>query len=161
VVELTLHSCQRRISLWRTPHNWSRAGWSEEISRVAIAAAQQAVSVFDPSGVVQLGAFVYMKVMASCRTRQRQERAYGLRFLPLPPASTPDEEGPAAASEGPDWAAIRELLPILSERQRAVLIFIFWEGLTESESAARLKVSQPAVARHKRAGLESLRLLLG
>src|SRR5207237_4942371 len=83
VVRRTLSACHKRVQSWGTPPNWSSSSWSAEIHQVEDIAAFKASANFDRSKGIPLGAFIYQRVMASARTRSRQEWAFGLRFLPL------------------------------------------------------------------------------
>src|SRR6266496_4951557 len=73
VMEQTLSACCRRLEFWQVPGNWSRRDWVEELRQVASVAADRALLKYDSGCGIPLGAFIYMKIRASARTRQRQE----------------------------------------------------------------------------------------
>lgn len=58
-----------------------------------------------------------------------------------------------------DQLAIKELLMRLSERDRQIIIWRFFEDLTQSEVANRLEISQVQVSRLERQALKKLRQL--
>jgi RNA polymerase sigma factor (sigma-70 family) len=52
---------------------------------------------------------------------------------------------------------LREALKSLSEQERQLIDYIFFDGLTERETAAILKISQPAVTKRKHKIIKKLR----
>jgi RNA polymerase sigma-70 factor (ECF subfamily) len=153
--------CVRRVRAWRIPPRWSAGEWSEEVQAQGVAAAWQAVRDYDPARGVLLGAFVHRRVLFAVRARYREEWAYSLHFVSDLPAE--GREGPSdTASSAPlAYEALRDPLARLSKADRRLIERLFWRGLSETELAGELGISQSTVSRRKRAIILSLRRSFG
>jgi RNA polymerase sigma-70 factor (ECF subfamily) len=80
--------------------------------------------------------------------------------LGRPPAGTPELEPSAAANEPVDALWLDGALAQLSEREREVIELAYFDDLTESAIARRLRVPLGSVKSWKRRGLNRLALLL-
>ena len=152
----------RQARSWRVPPNWSAIDWNEELHAVAITAAWQAAEDFDPSRGVPLASFVRYRVKAHSLARYRQEWRYALRVTAVDieiidtlAGSAPDAHRALSGFESLDRA-----LEQLPERERWLLVQLFWQHRTEIAIAAELHISQPAVSKRKRAALLHLRSIL-
>jgi DNA-directed RNA polymerase specialized sigma24 family protein len=150
-------ACVRRTHAWRAPPRWSPRDWWEEIDAEGIAAACDAVRLFDPSRGPSLGCFVYHQILAAALARYRQEWNYALRYRL-------SSAGPALASRSDDDVAtdleegrLRRLMTGLAQADRRLIERLFWEGSTEAEVAGCLGISQQAVNKRKRKILLTLR----
>jgi RNA polymerase sigma factor (sigma-70 family) len=156
-----LQSSMRQIHLWRVPPHWARSDWFQEMRAHTATAVWQAVCDYDASYGVPLPAFIYLRVLASARTRFRQEWGYAARC-------SPQAEGEERATVTRDSAyppTVSELLPHalaeLSEPARRLMEQLFWAGDTEAEIGQRLGVSHQAVSKRKKLVLQDLRTRLG
>lgn len=151
-----------RVRSWRTPPNWSFSDWCDEVLAVAISSAWQAMQDFDSSRGVPLAEFVSSRIKARALTRYRQEWRFALGIV-LSDAeiierlidADPTTHSPRSAFESLDRA-----LEQLASRERWLLNQIFWQHRTETDIAAELQISQPAVNKRKRVALLHLRALL-
>jgi len=143
-------ACARRTRAWRVPPRWSPRDWWEELDAEGIAAACEAIRVFDPSRGPSLRCFVYHRILSAALARYRQEWSYALRYRPSsadpPLASRSDDEVPTDLEEG----RLRRLMTGLAEADRRLIERLFWEGWTEAEVAGGLGISQQAVNKRKR-----------
>jgi RNA polymerase sigma factor (sigma-70 family) len=150
-------ACITRTHGWRVPPRWSLSDWWEEIDAESIAAACHAIRIFDPQRGPTLNAFVYHQILASALSRYRQEWTYALRYgLP-----SHEEPGVAGAEERfsieQEEEELKRTLTSLPEADRDLLQDLFWDGLTETEVASGLGISQQAVSKRKRKILSELR----
>jgi DNA-directed RNA polymerase specialized sigma24 family protein len=150
-------SCARRIASWGVPLRWSASDWREEAKALALASAWQATRDFDPSRGVPWIVFARSRVLASVRTRHRQERSFA-RFnshKALPARN----ELPSSDSLHSDLAlaVLDSALSMLSEPDLRLIEHLFWQGGTEAALSSSLGISQPAVSKRKRAVLRELR----
>jgi RNA polymerase sigma factor (sigma-70 family) len=121
------------------------------------AAACQALGDFDPRRGVPWGAFVRLRILASLRTRHRQEWSYARhcgKSVAIPDADDPADR---PAARVPVQDSLRPTLDGLEERDRRLLERLFWEGCTESDLAAELGIAQSTVNKRKRSILLGLR----
>jgi RNA polymerase sigma factor (sigma-70 family) len=150
-------ACVRRTRAWRVPPRWSPRDWWEEIDAEGIAAACDAVRLFDPSRGPSLGCFVYHQILAAALARYRQEWSYALHY----PLSSTDPALESRSDEDvaidPEEGRLRRLMTGLSEADRRLIEHLFWEGWTEAKVAGRLGISQQAVSKRKRKILLTLR----
>lgn len=151
-----------RARSWRTPPNWSFSDWRDEILAAAITSAWQAKQDFDPSRGVPLAEFVSSRITARTLTRYRQEWRFALGVV------LSDDEiieslidaDPATHSSRAAFESLYQALEQLPSRERWLIVQIFWKHRTETDIAAELQISQPAVNKRKRAALLHLRSLL-
>lgn len=147
------------IRSWRTPPNWSFVDWRDEIQATAFCAAWQATKDFDPVHKVPLAEFVNCRVKSCALTRYRQEWRFALKMI-----STDAQEIEKFVNSSVNRAAspvifelLHHALGKISGMERWLLRQIFWQQRTETNIAAELHVSQPAVNKRKRAALLRLR----
>ncbi len=140
--------CLRRVAAWRTPPNWSRCDWMEEVSAEAFGAGWCAYNEYQPDAQHTLFQAVYQKVLNACLKRYRQEWRYAVH-CPV----TVDLCERCEAYPSDLFAALYSL----SEADRLLLHQLYWEGYTETEIARRRGVTVQAVSKHKRAALQKLR----
>ncbi len=88
------------------------------------------------------------------KSRQRRERAVGIRM-------TPAVEPLAHASLQEEGERVRAAFATLPEARRRCLELAYFEGLSQSEIAARLALPLGTVKTHVRKGLQRLRVELG
>ena len=157
-------ACLRRIRSWHIPPNWSRPDWFEEIGAVAVAAACEAESRFDPLRNVALSSFVHSRVLSRALTRYRQEWAFLQRCRnPAATLREPDQSArePAvvvgAQDDNPACGELLEAMAELRAQHRWLLRQLFWEDRTEAEIGREMEISQQAVAKRKQAVLRWLR----
>jgi RNA polymerase sigma factor (sigma-70 family) len=150
-------ACVRRTHAWRVPPRWSPRDWWEEIDAEGIAAACDAVRLFDPSRGPSLGCFVYHQILAAALARYRQEWSYALHYRLSsadPDLASRSDEDVATDLEG---GRLRRLMTGLPEADRRLIERLFWEGCTEAEVAGRLGISKQAVNKRKQKILLTLR----
>jgi hypothetical protein len=150
-------SCLRRIFRWRVPANWSVSDWRNEMRAEAACAAWQAVCDYDPSLGVPFHVFARSQVLISTLTRYRREWAYALRSTQeYDPESSYSKLLDSAASEvfrdwlGPALARLPKLDLWLIEQ-------LFLRDRTETDIAAQIGITQPAISKRKRAIVMQLR----
>jgi RNA polymerase sigma factor (sigma-70 family) len=151
-----------RARFWRTPPNWSFSDWSDEILAAAISSAWQAKQDFDPSRGVPLAEFVSSRIRARTLTRYRQEWRFALGVVLSGDEvieKLTDAE-PLAHSSRATFESLDRALEKLPGQERWLIEQIFWRHRTETDIAAELRISQPAVNKRKRAALLHLRALL-
>ena len=151
-----VEDCLRRIRRWRVPPNWAVPQWREEIEAHAVAAACDAVAIYDPARGVPVGTFVHGRVMARALTRYRQEWGYARRVA-CNLGDGGEEVFERAAPSRLDHLDLDEAVAGLSTTQRWLLDQIFWRERTESTVASVLGLSQRAVSKRKQAVLRVLR----
>jgi RNA polymerase sigma factor (sigma-70 family) len=148
------------IAARRVPPNWSARDWRDEMCAVGVATACQAQRDYDPRRGVPYPSFVRLRVLASMRTRYRQEQTYAARCQ-----ERGGDDGIARAVGAEARTAssqeLRDILDLLSAPDRRLIEQLFWEGLTESDVARQEGVSQQAVSKQKRVVLHKLRGLIG
>ena len=117
---------------------------------------------------VELGAFIYQRVMSGLRDYSRREWRFGghtARWATAGFESEPDElrllEEIPTPEPGPDQAAVEReldlLMMVLPVHQRSLVVRLYWLGLTETQEAKTSGVSQCIVNRRKLAALGELR----
>jgi len=150
-------SCLRRITTWRTPPNWSRREWVEEMRSVVDSAAIQAESLYNSSYGCTVTEFLYGRILAAALTRHRQEWAFGCRCAPL--AETQNLTASVNLPDGFRFAsppAVEEAIADLPAESRTLVRLLFWDKETEADIASMLGVSQQAVSKRKRTILRRL-----
>jgi DNA-directed RNA polymerase specialized sigma24 family protein len=149
--------CARRIASWGVPLRWSASDWREEAKALALAAVWQATRDFDPDRGIAWIVFARSRVLAGVRTRHRQECSFA-RYNSH--KALPDRnEFPSSDSFHSDLAlaALQSALSMLSEPDRRLIEYLFWQGGTEAAFSSSLGIIQPAVSKRKRAVLRELR----
>jgi hypothetical protein len=152
-----LDSCLRRIRSWRVPPNWSAIDWFGEMRLQGAAAIWQARQDYDAARGVPLSAFERLRVLASARTRYRQEWRYALH-CPSEDAEWAEEGRADEPVSSVDICnPLPEALARIPETDRWLIEQLFWDGCSEAAVAQRLGISQPAVSKRKTAILKQLR----
>jgi RNA polymerase sigma factor (sigma-70 family) len=150
-------ACTGRTHGWRVPPRWSLSDWWEEVDAESIAAACHAIRIFDPGRGPSLNSFVYHQILASALSRYRQEWTYAIRYglVPIedPTMVSADDRFHVEQEE----EHLKQTLTCLPDEDRHLLQGLFWEGLTETEIASGLGISQQAVSKRKRKVLKALR----
>ena len=150
-------ACTGRTHSWRVPPRWSLSDWWEEVDAESIAAACHAIRIFDPGRGPSLNSFVYHQILASALSRYRQEWTYAIRYglVPIedPTMVSADDRFHVEQEE----EHLKQTLTCLPDEDRHLLQGLFWEGLTETEIASGLGISQQAVSKRKRKVLKALR----
>ena len=160
-------ACLRRVCSWRTPPNWGRAEWFEEIGAVAAAAAWKAETGFDPAYGISVSAFVRYRVLGRALTRYRQEWAFASRCIREPAEEEEENTGcrswrserflAAANHYDPACDALLEALAGISGPSSWLIEQLFWKERTEAELGREQGISQRAISKRKHAALEALR----
>ena len=167
-LEAILAACLQHVGRWYVPPNWSSVDWRHEAAQVAALAGLEAMLEYDGAGGRSFEYFVAQRMISRVRTHYRREWTYALRFGWTQVCSSiknsygedraEDSDWIAITTESdPGWQEVREAVFHLPNAYQDVLIDIFWNGYTEVEVGAMLKVSQCAVNKRKQAGLQALR----
>jgi DNA-directed RNA polymerase specialized sigma24 family protein len=167
-LESILTACLQHVGRWSVPPNWSPVDWRHEAAQVAALAGLEAMLDYDGAGGRSFEYFVAQRMTSRVRTHYRREWTYALRFGWTQVCSriksssgkdrSEDSDWIAATTElDPGWQEIREAILQLPTAYQSILVDIFWNGYTEVEIGAMLKVSQCAVNKRKQAGLRALR----
>jgi RNA polymerase sigma factor (sigma-70 family) len=138
-----------RIYGWRIPPRWSRHDWREEIDAEVLAAAYQAVSIFDPERGRCLSKFIYHRILSQSLARYRREWAFALR---LRSATVWDDPPEKAGSAPADMEARERLLARvtgLATADRRLLEWLYWDGKSEEAIAHRLGITKQAINKRK------------
>lgn len=138
----------RRVATWRTPPNWSRRDWMEEMHAEAEAGGWKAFCEYDSSTGCTLFQFVYRHTVNTCLQRYRQEWRYALHCHPI------EDYHPFHEEPSPELGVAMAHLPL---RDRELLYALFWEGRSETDVAREQGISVQAVSQHKRRALRRLR----
>ena len=155
-----LNGCLRRICSWRVPPNWSAHDWFGEMWIDAAAALWQAKCDYDASRGVPLTAFERLRVLATARTRYRQEWNYALHCpVGLDPENM-DRQGKSPSVSRQIVSPVREVLTHIPEADQWLLRQLFWAENSEAVVARKLGVSQQAISKRKRVVLRKLFRLL-
>lgn len=149
--------CSARTHSWRVPPRWSLRDWWEEIDAESVAAACQAIRIFDPNRGCELASFVYGQILGGALSRYRQEWTYAVRYgLAVGEAAdVPAPDEPFAITQ--DSERLKKTLTELTEADSSLIKQIYWEGRTETEFAGGLGISQQAVNKRKQKILDKLR----
>lgn len=105
----------------------------------------------DPAAAV---AYLRTSVVHGCRSVHRR-RGVAARHPEEPPGHAPSAEQDAVGGAAAD--AVVEALRGLPGRQREALVLRYYGGLSESEIASAMKISNGAVKSHASRGLAGLR----
>lgn len=147
--------CISRIVRWRTPPRWTQTDWVEEIRATALAAAWHAICAFDPSRAVPLEAFLRLHIIQECYARYRKEWNFAL--------TTSSESHEEAWLIGDGVNLLDEVMSLadavckLPRCDQSLVRDLYWNGLSETDVARRLGISQQAINKRKRRILETLR----
>lgn len=101
--------------------------------------------------------YLRISVVHGTRSLQRRRRV-AERNQPGPPPDAPSAEQAAMADAA--GSAIVDALRALPARQREALVLRYYGGLSETEIAAAMKISNGAVKSHTSRGMAALRPLL-
>lgn len=163
-----LQAALRRARKWRRPPHWDRSEWHKELDALAQASAFEASLRFDEQKDVPFEAFLFQQVLTALRDFHRKEWVYfHLHYGHLLVTFEGGEREGEACFEGAvrmegekqEWRRfwVRWGMERLGERERWVLLKVYWEGWTEEEIAQELGISQQAVNKIKQKALQKLR----
>ena len=155
-----LNHCLRRIRAWRVPPNWSAHDWFGEMRMNSAVALWKAKCDYDPNRGVPLDSFERLRVIASARTRYRQEWSYALHCPAVRSPAEEERQIDAASGLRQVDDPVREALAQIPEADRCLLEQLFWAEYSEATVARKLGVSQQAVSKRKKAALKHLRYRL-
>lgn len=166
-----IEECLREVRRWKIPPNWSDKDWTEEMKSIALMAGWMALASYNPRRKVPVGQFIKIQVKAALLQRYRDEWRFASRCRCCTSPQGEESDGADAVSleEFADISAeeafwwrveVRDLLARLPPKEHYLLERLFIDGVTESEVAAELRVSQPTVSRWKREILKKLRSML-
>jgi RNA polymerase sigma-70 factor (sigma-E family) len=99
-------------------------------------------------------AYLQRSVVHGTRSVQRRQAVAARHPAELPPDVASAEAGALRSASG---AAVVEALRELPARQREALVLRYYAGLTESEIAEAMKISNGAVKSHASRGMAALR----
>ncbi|GIV19998.1 MAG: hypothetical protein KatS3mg023_1749 [Armatimonadota bacterium] len=150
--EMAVSRCLRRVATWKTPPNWSRRDWMEEMAAEAEAAGWKACCEHTPDSTCAFFQFVYQHSLNACLQRYRQEWRYALH-CPITLEAT--------ECCLPRPTDLHTALASLSESDRQLLHQLYWERYSETELARQQGVSVQAISKRKRAALRKLREMMG
>jgi hypothetical protein len=151
-----------RARCWRTPPNWSRRDWLDEVQAIIDAAASCAGVNYDSGRGVPRTAFIYIRAVAAAWTRYRQEWAY-FRRCDFSHATRYDLtvgplDGNVADRSMDDF--LGQVLDQLPVGDQWLVRQLFWKGASQARVAATLHISQQCVSRRKLRVLRQLHRLL-
>ena len=137
---------------------------AEEAEALARVSFWEALRSYDEARGVPFPGWAKAKVYGDLRTLFKQARRRWQREVYALQKGEEDDD-PIVCAGGPDPAlsaaeeadAFAARLKPLAPRQRLLLSLLYQEGLTESEAARRLYISQQAVSAMKRRALHKLR----
>ncbi len=150
--EIAVRHCLRRVATWKTPPNWSRRDWMEEMYAEAESAGWKASCEHVHGDGCALFRCVYQYSLNACLQRYRQEWRYALHCPVTLEVTESGEPYPA------DLYAALDSLP---ETDRQLLHCLYWERYTETELARQQGVSVQAISKRKRAAIRKLRKMMG
>lgn len=169
VLKEAVQNALRQAYRWQTPRNWSTSQWREELVGVADLAAIQAKHEYIPAHGAPLQAFLLQRTLSALLTHYRREWRFASQcYFPNDVAREGDEPDTESIDpRDPDSDAfvehvcrsedVRRALLRLTDRERQVLVLVFWDGVSEREAAERLGVALSTVCIYKDRALRKLR----
>jgi hypothetical protein len=148
--------CLARISRWRVPANYNRTDWMRELRAVISCTAVIADREYNASCGVPRDAFLYERLLSAALTRYRQEWRFASRYR----SESENHSAGQSLDSNPMQESVAHAVASLPKPDRDLITNLFWEGQTEAEIAARLKVTQQAISKRKAVILERLRRTL-
>ena len=122
-------------------HMLGDRGEAEDVAQETFVRLMGKVADWDADGAASLKTWLYRVAINLCIDRRR-------KVVPLPVAElpeVPDIHAPGAEEILDRDRVVREALDRLPERQRAVLTLVYYQGLSNGEAAAALRISVEAV----------------
>jgi RNA polymerase sigma-70 factor (ECF subfamily) len=122
-------------------HMLGDRGEAEDVAQETFVRLMGKVADWDADGAASLKTWLYRVAINLCIDRRR-------KVVPLPVAElpeVPDIHAPGAEERLDRERVVREALDRLPERQRAVLTLVYYQGLSNGEAAAALRISVEAV----------------
>jgi DNA-directed RNA polymerase specialized sigma24 family protein len=161
-VTVALFACISWAWSHRPPPNWSRPNWLQQIRAVALESVWESVSRRDARIGSRPEQFLRNRALAAVRQYHRQEYSHGTRHVRAIQVCERDaDDGPREDGWPSDWEPTvepslelliaHEFMESLPSSGKHLLKKLFWHGMTESEVAAELGISQPAVNQQKAA----------
>lgn len=139
----------------------ARTDAEDLVQEVFLQAWRRAESYQPARGTPEAWLLTIARSRAVDRLRSSRSTRDGLERLHARPAVPPAEPASHLISREEDGLAVRSALNHLSEEQRRVLELSYFDGLTQSEIAARLGEPLGTIKTRIRLSLERLRRLLG
>jgi RNA polymerase sigma-70 factor (ECF subfamily) len=128
---------------------------AEDVVQEIFAQAWQQAGRFDAR---RGSVLAWLSIMTRSRSLDHWRRRTTRRETPV--ADAPELDAPAASLGDPSSWAARSALAALPADQRGLLELAYWEGLSQSEIAARLGLPLGTVKTRMRLGLRRLREFL-
>jgi RNA polymerase sigma factor (sigma-70 family) len=138
-----------RIYGWRIPPHWSRQDWREEIDAEVLAAAYQAVSIFDPERGRCLSKFIYHRILSQSLGRYRREWRFALRVKSATHWDDPPEKVRSAPADIEARERLLARVTGLATADRRLLEWLYWDGNSEEAVANRLGITKQAINKRK------------
>lgn len=146
-----------RIHGWRAPPHWSLRDWWEEIDAESLAAACQAVRVFDPARGKCLSKFVYHRILAKAIARYRTEWSFASHIGRAWATADLREESLSTPTDAETHERLLASVTDLTGTDRRLIELLFWDGLSEEAVAKELGITKQAINKRKRKILLGLR----
>ena len=131
------------------PPHWSARDWWEEIDAESLAAACQAVRVFDPTRGMCLSNFAYHQILAKAMARYRTEWSFALRIGRVWAGIDPPEESMTTATDVETQERLLASVTGLTRTDRRLLERLFWDGQSEEAVAKELGITKQAINKRK------------
>jgi RNA polymerase sigma factor (sigma-70 family) len=138
-----------RIYGWRIPPRWSLQDWREEVDAEALAAAYQAVSIFDPSRGSCLSKFIYHRILSQSLARYRREWTFALRVRLAADWDDPPEKVRSAPTDLETTERLLARVSGLATADRRLLEWLYWDGKSEESIASGLGITKQAINKRK------------
>jgi DNA-directed RNA polymerase specialized sigma24 family protein len=138
-----------RIHGWRVPPHWSPRDWWEEIDAESLAAACQAVRVFDPTRGMCLSNFAYHQILAKAMARYRTEWSFALRVGRVWAGIDLPEESMSTPLDVETQERLLASVTGLTRTDRRLLERLFWDGQSEEAVAKELGITKQAINKRK------------
>ena len=127
---------------------------AEEVVQEAFVSVEPRLASLEPDSRVP---YLRRAVMNGARSTSRRERAKKRQPILIREVTSSPEDHAMVADDQRRLLALLDDLPM---RQRQCLVLRYYEGLTDVEVAAALKISPGSAKTHIRRGLEALRTRL-
>jgi RNA polymerase sigma-70 factor (ECF subfamily) len=136
---------------------------AEDVVQDVFSQAWRQASAYDARRAPVAGWLLMMtRTRAIDRLRARSGRIQMVQALPTLPDPPDQHEGPEAMAIGEEEASrVRAALETLTESQRSAIELAYYEGLSQSDIAARLREPLGTIKTRIRTGLLKLRAAMG
>ena len=170
--------------VYKVAHRYMRSallpvGWEfDDLSSIGTVGLMKACDRFEPSRGLQFSTYAVPMIEGEIRRALRDTGPAGYRRRPESPPATVSLDAPFGDEEDRGWedvlpdhnaadpqqegdmADLRTALDMLPDANAAVVRMYFFDGLTETEIAGRVGLSQAQVSRRLHAGMGFLREML-